>query len=420
MAEKIFEVEVSNSSPRGYETATVLKMPATWAEFHDALQKARIKDARHCENELTCIRFHGVTNTMIGQNVDLYDLNLFAQRLDALNEDQKIGLEALLHMEQSRYTGSIPLDRLIDLTYNTDVCCLAPHIFNRQELGMFLYENEMLSDEAMSLLDTLEKGSRFRAKLLELLGEQHQEEHGGVFTRNGYTELGGDIQTIHEHRPGETLYFHRSGAPVVLEMRKRHFDDPAYDSDKTAVLNLPASDADIWRAVGEVAAASPKECAFRCTDCRIPSLREAINDAIEDGGGLEQANRFARQLAKNLRIWDLNDLIKYKALLAASGPPDLEQAAELAKDLDQYELRPEIAANWEYAAVVLREKYPDLPEELFQTPQAARIGQQMLEDIHVVITDYGLLRRKDGGQLPVFQGSAQKPQGLYEPQMGGM
>ena len=107
-------------------------------------------------------------------------------------------------------------------------------------------------------------------------------------------------------------------------------------------------------------------------------------------------------------------------MLAASGPPDLEQAAELAKDLDQYELRPEIAANWEYAAVVLREKYPDLPEELFQTPQAARIGQQMLEDIHVVITDYGLLRRKDGGQLPVFQGSAQKPQGLYEPQMGGM
>ena len=53
MGKMIFEVEISNKSPKGYETATVLKMPATWAEFQDALEKARIKDARDCCNELT-------------------------------------------------------------------------------------------------------------------------------------------------------------------------------------------------------------------------------------------------------------------------------------------------------------------------------------------------------------------------------
>ena len=46
MGKKIFEVEISNRTPNGYEAATVLEMPATWAEFHDALEKARIKDAR--------------------------------------------------------------------------------------------------------------------------------------------------------------------------------------------------------------------------------------------------------------------------------------------------------------------------------------------------------------------------------------
>ena len=47
------------------------------------------------------------------------------------------------------------------------------------------------------------------------------------------------------------------------------------------------------------------------------------------------------------------------------------------KELDQYELRPEIAEPWDYTEVILREKYPDLPEDLFQTPQAAWIGQKM-------------------------------------------
>ena len=418
MDKKLFEVEISNNGPRGYESAAVLEMPATWAEFHDALQKARIKDARHCENELTCIHFHGVTNAMIGQNVNLYDLNLFAQRLEALNEDQKIGLEALLRMEQDQHTGPIPLERLINLTYNTDICFLVPQASTPQELGEFLYENGMLSDEAASLLDTLEKNSRFRAKLVELLGEQHQEEHGGVFTSRGYAEPGGDFKEV--YRKGEMFCFARPSAPVVLEVSKGFFDDPGYDNDKTAILNLPAEDADIWRAVGEVDAASPDECAFRCIDCEIPALRDAVDSAIDQESGMDMASEFAKALAQKQRAWGERDWIKYKALLSVAGHPSLQDALQLMHGLDDYDLRPDVAATWDYSAVVLREKYPDLPEELFQTPQSARVGQRMLEERHSAITDYGLLRRKDGSQLVVFQGSAQEPQESYEPQMGGM
>lgn len=55
----------------------------------------------------------------------------------------------------------------------------------------------MLSNEAMALLDTTEEGSGFQERLLELLGEQHQEDHGGVFTDFGYAELGGEIKDIY-------------------------------------------------------------------------------------------------------------------------------------------------------------------------------------------------------------------------------
>lgn len=60
MDKTIFEVEISNSGPKSYETATVMKMPASFAEFSDALQKARIKDGSFCKNELTCIHYSGL------------------------------------------------------------------------------------------------------------------------------------------------------------------------------------------------------------------------------------------------------------------------------------------------------------------------------------------------------------------------
>lgn len=229
MGKTIFKVEISNNGPKGYETATAMKMPATWSEFHDALQKARIEDGRFCHNEPVYVGYDGLQRGMIGRNVNLYDLNLLAQRLAALTPEENTGMEILLAMEWNQRRGPVSLEHLINLTYNTDACCLAPQVSNFRELGAFLYESEMLSKEAMALLDTTEEGSEFRASLLKLMAEQHKEDHGGVFTKRGYAELGGEIKPIYTYRPGETIYFQRSGAPVVLEVRKGFFNDPQYN-----------------------------------------------------------------------------------------------------------------------------------------------------------------------------------------------
>lgn len=415
MDKKIFKVEISNGTPKSYETSAVLELPCTQAELHDALQRARIQDISTCRNELTRSRYPGITPAMIGQNVDLPELNLLAIRLTTLGEDDRMGLDCLLQMERDNYTTPFPLSRLIDLTFNADICLLAPQVSNTRELGALLYEGEMLSEEAMALVDTMEEDSDFRERLLELLAEQHQDEHGGVFTSWGYAEPGPGFKEV--YRKGELSCFARPSAPVVLEVRKGFFDDPSYDNDKTAILDLPAEDADIWLAVGEVDAASPEECAFRCIDCAVPALRDAVDDAIDQEGGIDMANEFAKSLARKEQAWQEADWIKYKALLSVAGHPSLQDAVQLTHGLEDYDLRPDVAATWDYAEAVLREKYPDLPEELFQTPQAARIGQKWLEQGDAVITDYGLIRRKDGGQLPVFQRETQTMDG---PQMGGM
>ena len=344
MAKKIFEVEISNRGPRGYETAALLKMPATWGEFNDALQKARIEDGRCCQNELTRIEYPGIQREMIGDNVDLYELNLLAQRLSELSKDDQMGMDGLLQIEKIHSTGPISLPRLINLTFNADICLLAPQVSDTQELGALLYEGEMLSDEAMALLDTTEEGGDFRKQLLEVLGEHHQKEHDGVFTSWGYAEPGADFKEVYQK--GEMFCFVRSSAPVVLEVRKGFFDDPSYDNDKTTILNLPASDADIWRAVGEVDAASLDECAFRCIDCEIPSLRDAVDDAIEQEGGIGMASEFATNLAQKKQSWHEVDWVKYKALLSVAGHPHLQDAIQLMHGLDAYELRPEVAQTW--------------------------------------------------------------------------
>lgn len=228
MAKKIFEVEISNRGPRGYETAALLKMPATWGEFNDALQKARIEDGRCCQNELTRIEYPGIQREMIGDNVDLYELNLLAQRLSELSKDDQMGMDGLLQIEKIHSTGPISLPRLINLTFNADICLLAPQVSNTQELGALLYEGEMLSDEAMALLDTTEPDSQFQNALLGVFGQKHQEDFDGVFTSQGYVEPGDEFKEV--YRRGEIApYFDHSGAPVVLEVSKGYFDDPGYD-----------------------------------------------------------------------------------------------------------------------------------------------------------------------------------------------
>ena len=392
MNDSIFEVEIYNNNPKGYEAATSLPMPATWAEFHDALQKARIEDGRTCRNEILTVHFQYLSESMIGKDVNLYDLNLLAQRLASLDKEQKIGMGALLimtKMEQRPHPDPIPLERLINLTYNTDACRLVSQVYSDQELGKFLYENKMLSDEAMVFLDTTEDGSDFRDKLQKLLGEKHRQENNGVFTRWGYSELCRSIQNIYVYQPGEVCYFQRSDAPVVLEVKKRN------NYGKAAVLNLPAIDAEISQADVSSDEASVEECDLRCTDCLIPSLRDAVNNALHNGD-ISQVNEFARKLAQKERVWGEAEFAKYKALLEAGGCTSLQDAVQIMEEAGEYELYSGITGASSYAEMVLREQYPDLPEELFRNRQAASFGQKLLDEKMGVLTDYGLIRRKDG------------------------
>ena len=149
-----------------------------------------------------------------------------------------------------------------------------------------------------------------------------------------------------------------------------------------------------------------ENCAL-CSDAGMP--------CISDPG--EQIVREAHE--RGIRVVPIPAASACVTALAASGQPSLGDAAQLLEEAEQYELLPEVAETWDYAELMARETYPDLPSELFQTPQAAQIGRTMLEEGNGAITEYGLIRRTDGQPLPVFTGKPQREE-FAGPQMTGM
>lgn len=387
-----FHVEVSNGKQDGYATAVMLDLPASWSEFHDAMERARVGDARDCRIEICKIQSIELRAALDKHPRNLYELNLLAQRLTMLQPEQKMPFAGLVTMEVQKKKESVPLNRLINLTFNTENCCVASHVKNDKELGRLFYDSEMFSEEAMALLDTMEHGSRHMDELLAVLSRQHRETIGGVFVADGYVEnSGGDIQEVYV--PGQMAYFTRSGAPVVLEVCKGFFNDPAYDNERAVTLDLPAGEMAMQRAAEAVGAASLEECAYRCADCLVPSAREMIDNA-EDW---QQANRFAQKLHELERR---TTPLLYKALLEATECADLADAISLMDTLADYELLPEAATPGDVMRLSLQAKYPDLPDTLLLGEQAERLGTEMLSKGTAKLTEYGLLQRSDGGLLP--------------------
>lgn len=207
------------------------------------------------------------------------------------------------------------------------------------------------------------------------------------------------LLTLSRGKGKETVRLQLPASPAEIGEAFASLDRISLDTTATAILDVSSNVPVLYRCLYDV-------------DCLIPFLRDAINNAIDDEDGIEQADEFAKRLAQIEREWPESDMVKYKALLSVVDHPSLQDATRLMGEIDQYELRPEVAQTWGYAEMMFREKYSALPEELFQTPQAAQIGQKMLDDRLGVITEYGLIRRKDGQPLPVFQPEQEIGQGL--------
>lgn len=378
----IFRVYLGSENGR----ETFLNLPAMPWALLDAQEKLRLSGSKapYLSIEEYC-RFDSLGHILEG-DCSLGELNALAQKLSELDDVQSIAFEGLLQMEG----GRAGLPRIVDLAYSTDCCHVVEEALNDAQLGRFCAENgfvpktEDLPDELFDLLD-------FRR-----IGREHRQREGGVLVERsadhpgGYVERHSELAQVYKTMD---LTLKEPDYTILLEAAKGFFNDPDYDSDRTVQLRLPAEPEELDAALDKLGAWDWREAGWRCLDCRVPALADAITGCDED---IHMVNRFAQTLAD----MEPERLTACKALLEAAGCRELREAALLADGLDQYLFTPQLASPTQVAQDELSNLLDDGAIELLLPHlNLCQYGQALVRDCGGVLTSYGFIERKDGQSI---------------------
>jgi hypothetical protein len=186
-----FEYVITNGHPDGYRTAATVSLPATENELRRAFESAMVTDGAGYGCELTyCKRDY--LQPFIMENGDIRMLNELAKRLSGLDEFESEMLRGMVKIDAAR-NKNLSAERLLTLANGTDCCVTAGSgVRNDEELGRFLFENDILADEDAVWLEA-KRNSPSAGICFAAVGQQHRTEMDGVFTRYGYLEFDGMV-----------------------------------------------------------------------------------------------------------------------------------------------------------------------------------------------------------------------------------
>jgi len=391
--DKIFSAYAVREDDQGDGPEVFLNLPATTYEIMDALDVLRL-DGKSRVNFMVdeFYRFSSLVH-FLGKPNDLYTLNSLAQKLSELDDRHAVAFEELLEIE-SQILKEAPygLPDLIDIAYSTDCCHVVEEALNDVQLGRFRADNgfvpivEAVPDSIYGLID------------FEQLGRKARVEEGGVFVERTEDHPGGYVE-----RHSELV---RAYKDLDLTLRQ-----PDYAillevdlGQHTAELPLPSSLSKMDETLCAVGADSWSEVSLRFLDCKAPRLI-GVEDRTES---IVQINRLAQKLA------DLEPKVlpAYKALLDAADCKSIQEAEHLMDTLDQYTFSPQITSP----TVIAQEKLAGILSEQDRELLAPHLnlyqyGQSLIQQCGSILTDYGLIERKDGQPVQAMNN---------QPRQGGM
>lgn len=354
----MFSIELWKDASPDSRAYAELCLPATDYELLDALDKLRLEGGEEPKWEV--LQYHAFPQLAPFLDGGLVELNALARKLSELDERQSAAFEGLLQIEAFvKKEAPHSLRELIDIAYSTDCCHVVEEARNDTQLGKFYVENgfvpetEGFSETQLAMLDYAK------------IGREQRQAEGGVFTSGVYVTQHSALRKAPEPPP--------LGVPdhtILLEVSKDANGPPAQ-------LKLPAAPEELegWRV-------------WRCLDCRVPMLTSMISGEEE----ITEINILAQKLA------DLTpkDLIKYKSLLEASDCRSLDEADRLIETLDAYRFSPRISSPIELGKAELRTSLGEAAELLLPHVNLYQYGEALMETQGSVLTEYGLLERRDG------------------------
>ena len=381
MDKKIFQVYLAKADVPNNDAYATLDLPASPWELWDAIEKVRLRDGEELYMEIedyydfSCLAPH-----LDGLEISLNELNDLAALLSALDEIQKVAFDGFLRMEVQHKVdtngGVITLQDLRDLAVSAKTDCY--HVVEAADdaqLGRFYAENgfipdlDGISDEVFEMLDFAGIGRMMRCS------------ENGVFVNSLYVLRDGELTTappVQKTLPEKPGYLFRLTLGLC----------PDFGGDRTAVLDLPASEEALAAAQEQLGTLNWENTVVLNYDGILPNAAVFADLPSE----LEEFNAFT----KAARDIPRSELSKLKALLEQFEVRDIETALFLTEHLADYILTPEISSPQEAALdqlcfIMDREE----AVRLIPYVNLYTYGCDLIKVDNAVLSPYGLLHRAD-------------------------
>ena len=381
MGKKIFEVYLAKEGIPNNEAYAKLDLPASPWELWDALDKVRLQtdDILYMEIE-GYDAFEYLSPHLDGLDISINELNDLASLLSALDEVQEAAFEGLFSMEVQRKVnangGVITLQDLRDLAVSAKTDCY--HVVDAADdaqLGRFYAENEFIpelegiSDAVFEMLDFAGIGRMMRCS------------ENGVFVNSLYVLRDGELTTappVQKTLPEKPGYLFRLTLGLC----------PDFGGDRTAVLDLPASEEALVAAQEQLGTLNWENTVVLNYDGIVPNVATFADLPME----LEEFNAFTKAARDIPRF----EVPKLKALLEQFEVQDIETAMGLTEHLADYVLTPDLSSPQETAIDHLRFMTDDHSAELLLSHvNLYAYGCDLIKEDNATLSPYGLLHRAD-------------------------
>ena len=381
MGKKIFEVYLAKEDVPNNEAYAKLDLPASPWELWDAMDKVRLQtdDILYMEIE-DYDAFEYLSLHLDGLDISLNELNDLAALLSALDEVQEVAFEGLFSIEVQRKVnangGVITLQDLRDLAVSAKTDCY--HVVEAADdaqLGRFYAENEFIpeldgvSNEVFEMLDFAGIGRMMRCS------------ENGVFVDSLYVLRDGELTTappVQKTLPEKPGYLFRLTLGLC----------PDFGGDRTAVLDLPASEEALVAAQEQLGTLNWENTVVLNYDGIVPNVATFADLPME----LEEFNAFTKAARDIPRF----EVPKLKALLERFEVRNIETALFLTEHLADYVLTPDLSSPQETAIDHLR--------FIMNREEAVRLipyvnlytyGCDLIKVDNATLSPYGLLHRAD-------------------------
>lgn len=308
----------------------------------------------------------------VEQRCGIRDMDFLTRRIEGFTEQEKAVFSAALEIEQPA-----TIMEMANLSCNLDKFAVYPKVQNEAELGEYLLNTQRVDEQLLPYVD--------RGKY----GRDYALSHAGAFCESGYIVRTGEaLKPVYtERNPPDPGYAHDS--LFLLRLYSSYYAD---SHPKTYSLSLPATEEKMELARKNLGVNHLEECSI----IDLTSQMWDLESHLPYDYSIDGLNDFARLLGEKVLDGTTETVERLCAALTAEMPKTIQEASEIAENLERYVLLPDdIRTPEEYARHVLQEADIHINDEIYGFVDFEGFGKVRMQRDGVVSTVHGMVLRKD-------------------------